>query len=270
MTKMNISKCVALAMIASTLSACGGGGGTGANGGDGNMANSPVSDPPPPGTTNTYRTITAGSGTSTLGGAILLAGTSVTGTTGTITHSDRTFSATGASGSLSNTSAFNLPDFAYATNVALGANGVAIIGISTEPDDIRSTGTAAYTGAFRGQLADTSLGATVDPLNWDADIQISFAGDGDVDLTFEGGGSALIDTIQIRNATIDGNTFSGGTLRTLNNGVTRNIAGTSVDLDGAFFGYNNSLLLPAEAGGAILAQDGDTDLSGVFITRAAP
>ena len=39
---------------------------------------------------------------------------------------------------------------------------------------------------------------------------------------------------------------------------------------GAFFGYNGSLLLPGEAGGAIQSSDGDTDISGVFLTQAAP
>lgn len=270
---MNSTNYMALAVVASLLTACGGGGGAANGPGNGNTnAANPVNDPPAPGSTNTYRTINAGSGTSTLGGAILDAGRSVENTTGTITHSDGTFTASGVSGSgdLSDGSDFNLSNFSYATDVELSGGEIAIIGISTEPEDIRSSGTAAYTGEFRGQLADTSLGGSTTVLNWDADIQINFSGDGDVDLTFEGGGSSLIDTIRIRNATINGNGISGGTLQTLNNGTTNNITGTGVDLNGTFFGYNNSLLLPAEAGGAIQSNDSDTDISGVFITSADP
>ncbi len=271
MTKLNG---VALAVVTSLLAACGGGGGgTGPGGsGGGNTAQAPVEDPPQPGTTNTYRSLTATTGTSPLAGAILMAGDSVAGTTGTITHSSRSFTASGVTGStsLNDDSAFDLPAYTYTTDIALGTGGVAIVGVSTFPEDVRTTGTAAFTGHFAAQLVDSSLGFTATTLNWSADIQVNFAGDGDVDLTFEGGGSDLIDTIRINNATINGNSFSGGTLQTLNNGSTRNIAGTDVDLEGAFFGYNNSLLLPGEAGGAMHAADGDTDISGVFITQAAP
>lgn len=272
---MTLTKYTTLALGLGLLTACGGGGGGAAttpDGSSGPSAVTPVNDPTAPGSNNTYRGIDATSGTSTLGGAVLSAGSSVAGATGTITHSNGTFTGTGISGSqsLSDTSPFDLPDFDFATDVELSSGVVAIVGVATEVEDIRTSGTAAYTGQFSGQLVDASLGASADTLNWDADIQISFAGDGDVALTFEGGGSDLIDTIRITNARIDGNGFSGGTLRTSNNGVTNNVTGTDVDLDGAFFGYNGSLLLPGEVGGAMQSSDANTDISGVFLTRAEP
>ncbi len=273
---MNMLKISTCAIIAGLLTACGGGGGgtggSSAGGGGGGAGALPRMDPPPPGPTVDYTELGAQTGTSPLAGAILVAGTSVTGTTGTITHSAQTFTASGISGStsLGDDSAFDLPAFAFATDVGIDASTVAIVGSSTAAADVRNTGTAAYTGQFSGQLVDTSLGPTAATLNWDADIQVNFAGDGDVDITFEGGGSDLIDSIRILNADISGNTFAGGTIRTSNDGVQNNITGTSVDLDGAFFGYNDALLLPAEAGGAIVSQDGDTDISGVFLTTAKP
>ncbi|MEL6571198.1 MAG: hypothetical protein AAFQ64_06055 [Pseudomonadota bacterium] len=271
---MTLKNCVALATVASLLAACGGGGGgtgPGSNNG-GNTAAAPIEDPVQPGTTNTYQTITATTGTSPLTGAILSAGDSVTATTGTITHTSDSFTASGVAGSVSldDGSDFDLPAYRFAKDIALESGAVAIVGVATETEDVRSTGTAAFTGDFAAQLVDSSLGPVATTLNWDVDIQVNFASNGDVDLTFEGGGSDLIDTIRISNATIDGSTFSGGTLQTLNDGATRNIAGTDVALEGAFFGYDNSLQLPGEAGGAVQASDADTVISGVFIAQAAP
>jgi len=91
-----------------------------------------------------------------------------------------------------------------------------------------------------------------------------------VDLTFQGGGSDLIDTIRIANAGISGSNLSGGTIQTFNNGVRNDITGSSVDLNGSFFGYDDVLLSPAEVGGAIQSQDADTDISGLFLTRIRP
>lgn len=275
--KMTKRTSVASLMVVSLLAACGGGGGgsgtTGPGGSNpGNAVQAPVSDPQQPGSDTSYRTLATQTGTSPLTGAILAGGDTVTSITGTITHSSESFTASGVSGaaSLNDDSPFALPSFTFATDVGLGSGAVAIVGIGTQAADLRTTGTAAFTGTYAAQLVDSSLGATATTLNWDADIQVNFAGDGDVDLTFDGEGSDLIDTIRIRNATIDGNTFSGGTLQTLNNGSVNNIAGTNVALEGGFFGYNQSLQLPAEAGGAMQASDGDTDISGVFLSQAAP
>lgn len=256
------------------LSACGGGGGGGPTGNGSNNGGPnglPGLDPAPPGPARNYADLVTTTGTSPLLGAVLSAGNDVAGTTGTITHSDQTFTASGFSGAtpLSASSAFNLPDFEFATDIALGATGAAVVGVGTQEDDVRTTGTAAYSGNFAGQLVDSSQ-ITATTLNWTADVQVDFAGSGDVDLTFVGGGSDLIDTIRIQNATINGARISGGTISTFNDGLQNDITGSSVDMDGAFFGYNNSLLLPGELGGGLVSNDADTDISGLFITAARP
>ncbi len=270
---MTLKKIALCALAGSFLAACGGGGGGVANGpGDSPGGVPQLDDPAPPSPSINYAALTDRTGTSTLGGAILVAGTSVAGTPGTINHAGQTFTASGISGatSLSQESDFAFANYTFATDIAVGSRSVAIVGVSTEVADMRTTGTAAYTGEFQAQLADASQNGNVVILDWDADIQVNFAGGGDVDLTFTGGGSDLIDAIQVNNATISGGTFSGGTLQTSNNGTVNNITGTNVDLDGTFFGYNDSLQLPGDAGGALTSKDGDTDISGVFMTTATP
>lgn len=230
-----------------------------------------LEDPPAPAPSQTYVDLNAPSGTSALTGAILVGGTSVTGTSGTIDLSSKTFTATGINGStsLSARSPFDLPTYTFARDIAVNSSSIAVIGASTAVADIRQTGSAAYTGDFSAQLGTRGQVQTT-TLNWDADIQINFAGDGDVDMTFTGGGSDLIDTIRVLNAQISGKTFSGGTIRTFYNGTQNNITGTTVETEGAFFGYNNTLQLPGEIGGAIVSTDRDNDISGVFIASARP
>ena len=273
---MKLKTLASLAAIAALTAACGGGGGAaagmGGGGGGGGGGGLPVVEPDPPvDRAVDYAALADRTGTSALGGAILRAGTSVDSTSGTITHSTQTFTASGVSGagSLADSSDFDLPSFLFARDIGIDTQTVAIVGVATDPADMRSSGSAAFTGNFAGQLVDpSSITGTV--LNWDADIQVNFAGGGDVDMTFSGGGSDLIDTIRVRNATISGNGFAGGTFSTANNGVTNNVTGTGVDLNGTFFAYDDVLLLPAEVGGAIQSRDADTIISGVFLTRVQP
>lgn len=271
---MTLPKFILCTAMVSVLAACGGGGGgsAAAGGGGGGTGGMPrLDDPPIPAPSQTYQTLASKTGTVPLTGAILVGGSSVDDTTGTIDLAAKTFTATGVSGatSLGASSPFDLPDYTFARDVAISSGSVAIVGVSTATADLRQTGSAAYTGDFAGQLVDGSQ-ITATTLNWDADIQINFAGNGDVDMTFTGGGSDLIDTIRIMNATVTGNTFAGGTIRTFNNGAQNNISGTAVNMNGAFYGYNTVLQLPGEVGGAIVSQDTNTDISGVFIATAKP
>lgn len=266
---MTLYQLTVAALLASILAGCGGGSGATGNGGTAGMPL--LEDPPLPAPSQTYIDLNAPSGTSDLTGAILVGGSSVAGTTGTIDLSKKTFTATGVNGStsLSATSPFDVPAYSFARDIAISSGSVAIIGASTATADVRQSGSAAYTGDFRGQLVN-GASVTATTLTWDADVQINFAGDGDVDMTFTGGGSDLIDTIRVLNAQISGNTFSGGTIRTSNNGTQNNITGTGVDMHGAFFGYNTTLQLPDEIGGAIVSTDANSDISGVFIASARP
>jgi hypothetical protein len=205
-----------------------------------------------------------------LGGAVLN-GVTARNTTGTITHDAQQFLLNGDSTtrSLGDTSAFNFSDFDYATDVELSSGEIAVIGVATATADVPTSGMAAYSGEFRGQLVQSGS-PTATPLNWTADIQAGFSGGGDLDMTFAGSGSSVIDEIRIENATISGNTFSGGTMSTSLNGVENNVTGTSVDLNGAFFGYDNVLTIPAEVGGVMASSDSDTTISGAFITGSQP
>ncbi len=252
------------ALAAAMLTGCGGGGGADSNGS--NMGGTPS------GPSQIYLTIDdTTAATSRLGGAISN-GTTVEGTTGTITHNTQSFVASGVSGAqmLGMTSGFNLSAFDFATDVALDTSRVAIVGVTTATADMPTSGLATYSGEFRGNLG-TSGSPTFTTLNWDADIQVGFAGNGDVDMTFAGSGSSVIDTIRIQNATISGNTFSGGTLTTSIGGAPpNNVTGTSVDMNGAFFGYDETLTIPAEVGGAMASSGGGNTLNGVFITSSQP
>ena len=251
-------------LAACLLAGCGGGGG--GNDSDPSNSNNTSNGPSRAYLKLDDRTVA----TSPLGGAILN-GVTTRNTTGTITHDAQQFLLSGAATAqdLGDTSAFNFSDFEYATDVELSAGEIAIIGVATDTVDVPTSGMAAYTGEFRGELTQSgSPSATA--LNWTADVQVGFAGAGDVDMTFAGGGSSVIDEIKIENASISGNTFSGGSFSTLNSGSTNNVTGTDVDLNGTFFGYDEVLTIPAEVGGVIASSDSDTVISGAFIASSQP
>lgn len=254
----------ACALATATLAGCGGGGGASDNQG------MPMQQQTGP--SQTYLEIgSVAVATSDLTGAVADSGTGVSSTTGTISHNTQSFTASGLTGpqSLGATSQFNFASYDYATDVQISPSVFAIVGVGTAVADMRSTGSVNYTGEFQGNLVDTSAIAAT-PLDWSADVQANFAGGGDVDMTFAGGGSTLIDEIRIQNATISGNTLSGGTITTSMGGVTNNITGTAVDMDGAFFGYDDTLGAPAEVGGALTTSDADSALIGAFIASTQP
>ncbi len=259
-------KITACALAGAMVAGCGGSSGDADSNGS-NMGGTPS------GPSQTYLTIDdTTAATSRLGGAILN-GTAVSGTTGTITHNTQSFVASGVSGAqmLGMTSRFNLSDYDHATDVELNNGDIGIVGVATASADMPTSGLATYSGEFRGEFGQSSPTPSITTLNWNADIQVGFAGNGDVDMTFAGSGSSVIDTIRIQNATISGNTFSGGTLTTSIGGAPpNNVTGTSVDMNGAFFGYDETLTIPAEVGGAMASSSGDNTLNGVFITSSQP
>ncbi len=256
-------KIKASVLSACILAACGGGGG-------GDDAGTSASNNGSNGPSQTYlRLDDTTVATSSLGGAILN-GVTARNTTGTITHDTQQFQLSGESTerNLDDTSLFGFSDFEYATDVELSSGQIAIIGVAIATADMPTSGMAAYSGEFRGQLAQTGSPAVTD-LNWNADIQAGFA-TGDLDMTFAGDGSTIIDEIRIENATISGNTFSGGSMSTSLSGDENNVTGTGVDLNGTFFGYDEVLTIPAELGGVIASSDSDTTISGAFIAGSQP
>lgn len=254
---MNTMHFTSLAMML-VLSACGG-----------SAPDTPAMAFPEP--SKDYVDLNAMSGTVDMAGVILTGGTGVAATSGEIDLGTQivTGSNIPADQSIDDRSTFAIDGFTFSRDVELDAGRVAIIGAATAPEDLRTTGEAAYSGQFVGQLVDVSQ-TSATTLNWDADVQVSFAGNGDVDMTFRGGGSALIDQIEVTDAQISDGAFAGGTLTTSKDGTVNNVTGTDLDLSGAFFGYNRALQLPSELGGALVTNDSDTDISGAFIASAQP
>ncbi len=263
--KANLVLCLFVATLAA---GCGGGGGgsdddsSGGGSSGGGSGGGGGTSGPPSGTDYSELNDTSG-GTVTLEGATLANGSAVSGASGTINLGAQTFTAGGTTANLSSTSGLSIGgSYDFATDVMLDSDTIGVVGVAIESGDVRDTGTIVYSGGFGGQLVQGT--GTEDLNNWDATLTVNF-GSGDVDATFEGDGSTLIDEIEVNNASVSGTGFSGGTLRTLNNGSAVNVTGTGVDFEGGFFGYNDALDSPAEAGGALASSDDDTSLYGLFI-----
>lgn len=252
-----------LGLLTTTLTAACGGGGGGSD--DDPATGGQAGGGPPSGIVYNNIDDTDG-GTVALSGALLaLDGSTVSlsAASGEIDLSSQSFTANGNTGDIDSSSGLlSGAEYDFATDVSIGGSTFGVIGIATDVQDIRESGSITYTGEFGGQIIQS--GITDDLEDWDATLTANFNDDGTVDATFEGDGSNLIDEIEITGATIDGNTFSGGTLSTSGN-AGDNVTGTDVDFEGGFFGYNTALDAPAEAGGAIVSADDDTLLYGAFI-----
>lgn len=127
-------------------------------------------------------------------------------------------------------------------------------GIMTDAAHVPVSGSATYTGDAAGQLISD------DPFSfgdWISTIIVDF-GAGSANVTLESGLGASatdpIDTVQITGMTVAGNTFTGGELATLFEGVTVTPIGaiTYTDSLGMFFGWDNANLIPDEVGGVSL------------------
>jgi len=186
--------------------ACGGGGGGGGGSDDESATGGQAGGGPPSGIVYNNIDDTDG-GTVALSGA-LLASDAVSAASGEIDLSSQSFIANGNTGDIDSSSGrLSGAEYDFATDVSIGDNAVGVIGIATDVQDIRETGSITYTGEFGGQIIQS--GAVDDLDDWDATLTANFNGGGTVDATFAGGGSDLINEIEITGATIDGNTFSG-------------------------------------------------------------
>ncbi|MDA7827780.1 hypothetical protein N9A67_06100 [Rhodobacteraceae bacterium] len=91
----------------------------------------------------------------------------------------------------------------------------------------------------------------------------------DVDMTkfTQNTGTSPFTTVKITGMTLNGNTYSGGTIKTYNSGTEVNMTGQNVTggAQGAFFGYDETNSRPDETGGVVL-QIGETGgFGGVFL-----
>ncbi|MEE9454245.1 MAG: transferrin-binding protein-like solute binding protein [Paracoccaceae bacterium] len=257
----------------------------------------PGNGPPP----SSYETLDSTAAvTSTLGGTGLKGNlsnldvelVSLTGTlahdTGAMAVTDGTYSLSGivdASGNLTDGNAeikFGSVPGTYSytqTYVLLYESGggeyavVGVDGIITHPAHVPSTGSGTYIG---GAVGSINSGTTIiDLTNGTSTVGVDF-GAGTVDVTLTGftpvhdSGPVIpvpIDTISVTGMNISGNSFSGGTLSTLNGGTTVDITGANrVDLaEGRFFGYDTATLQPVEVGGVIMTAGDSGAVVGVFI-----
>jgi len=139
-----------------------------------------------------------------------------------------------------------------------------------------TTAIATYTGAVLAEIDGGPNGIRLN--DGTSTVTVDFSGK-TVDVTMTGftakdyiTGAAItspIDTIEISDMVISGNTFSGGTLTTTNGGDIVDIVGDNSVLGagGNFFGYDNTTSRPAEVGGAFSQKGDDGYVTGAFIAK---
>lgn len=145
-----------------------------------------------------------------------------------------------------------------------------VVGVETRSGDMPSSGTASFEG--RATVGQILSGGFAD-VRGDARLDASFAGAGDVDVTVDNLPSGLAyDEVRLRNMTISGATFEGGTVTYRSGGstVTPEGSGGSDATVGAFYGADGSA--PLEAGGAWVTTGANGQIFGTFLTddRTSP
>ncbi|MEO0486469.1 MAG: hypothetical protein AAF092_11215 [Pseudomonadota bacterium] len=220
---------------------------------------------------------------------VTIANSSLTHNTGAATVNDGTYSLTDADGFDANG---RLSDGSSTLSPAAGFSGryeyvtpysqsysaggtsytvpLGVVGVATAAADVSTSGSATYTGEAAGVVASGTT--SYDLTGGTATVTANF-GSGRVNVTTTGftatqtGGTASavpVDTVSVANMSIAGNTFSGGTVTTLNGGAVVNVTGpnTTTAAGGAFFGFDATNNFPDEVGG-VIAQQGDNGLLGV-------
>ncbi|WP_373635572.1 hypothetical protein [Yoonia sp. SS1-5] len=253
---MTRQKMICVASAACLLAACGGGGGSGGGAGG---PGGPV-DP------MLLTLADTSAATSTLSGALLTdAGDDTQLVSGTVDHAAQEIAAgaTVPATSLGDVTAFSFSrgSYAFIRDIQVDSQTSGIFGVSAV-----ETGTANYTGEFEARLLANGAAAPVQLNNWTADIDVDFGGgSGTVDATFAGAGSTAVNEIRIVDASVSGNTFSGGTITTENAGGARFVPDSHTFV-GATFGYDPVLDTADEVGGALTAETAGGDiLFGLFM-----
>lgn len=144
---------------------------------------------------------------------------------------------------------------------------IGFTGVTTDAAHVPVGGSFTYTGDAAGQLTSTSPFSFVD---WVSTIYVDF-GAGNAVVTLEPAIGAPVlgpfDEIQITGMTVLNNTFTGGELATLLDGVQVNPIGTitSTDSLGVFFGWDSDNAIPDEVGGVSIVTGETGDLLFLFV-----
>jgi len=155
---------------------------------------------------------------------------------------------------------------AYSNNI--------VAGIITTIEDIPTSGMATYSGEahINGQRDVTDSNTKFDMLNGSSTVSVDFGAahpSVDVEMTkfTDNEGTSPFTTVKITGMTLNGNTYSGGTIKTYNSGTEVNMTGQNVTggAQGAFFGYDEANSRPDETGGVVI-QVGETGgFGGTFL-----
>lgn len=158
----------------------------------------------------------------------------------------------------------------------VGYNSTGIIGIITEPSDVRTKDSVMYSGQAEALIVTSSQGFA---LHGKSTVEAEFSGIGKVHVTLDGftatdlttGTTTLapIDTISVTDMTISENRFSEGFITTSSGGATLSVTGanTSAVAEGMFFGYDSNIYAPDEVGGMILIEGEDGIIVGRFVAE---
>lgn len=135
-----------------------------------------------------------------------------------------------------------------------------VAGIVTAESDVPSTGTAEYAGVAFGSGATVS-GGSFELLSGNAAASVDFL-EGTLSLTADGFADvgAPVDEVRVSGASIDGASFSGGTISLLIDGSSADgILGGNIQsqFGGNFYGYDDALDIPDELGGIALKAGDD-------------
>jgi hypothetical protein len=144
-------------------------------------------------------------------------------------------------------------------------NNVLIAGVVTAAKDMPKSGQATYTGTATASGFDGANSYAL--TDGTSNIVAIFAGSGNVNATLGGftPSGAPVDTIELQNMQVAGNTYSGTKVVTKLNGQTVDVTGAgSSAAQGTFFGYTASGE-PAETGGVFTSSGSSGYISGAFL-----
>ncbi|TRD21726.1 transferrin-binding protein-like solute binding protein [Palleronia caenipelagi] len=149
-----------------------------------------------------------------------------------------------------------------------------IVGIATDPADLPSSGQATYTGEA---VVSTVRGGRVVRYGMGTSRVSADFGTGRVDATLgdfgvvshsvDGAVGAQLDTVRLQNMRIDGNRFSGGTVRVERKGSTVDLTGvnTRSQSQGVFYGGRGDVGPPDEVGGVFTSQGASGRVTGAYL-----
>jgi len=185
-------------------------------------------------------------------------------------------------GSIARVTAF--PEFESLRVIVLDTNGgrartEGIIGrFTSDARMAQASGEAIYEGSFTALIRGESVLGTFDLDGGDTRVVVDFSGRTvSSTLDFRGlpdAAVAPIDTVRIDGMRISGNRFSGGSLTALKGGAVRpefTASEAALNSSGVFAGWNDTTgavrdrNLPAEVGGAFVAQTAEGTLVGRYL-----